>query len=500
MSFALFHRLQRRFASWPDAPDRREALRAALAVAGGLLCFERNEAADPPDPVGRVVVIGAGFSGLACADELAAAGYRVIVLEARDRVGGRVHSRRDLVPGKVVEAGGELVGPNQPTWMAYTKRFNLEPLPHPVDDEQGPILLNGKRLGPEDAKAVWKGMHELFSRLNEEARHVPAYQAWEMPGARALDLRSLGEWLADQRVEELVRHAAAAQWTASDGMLPSWQSYLGNLAVVKGGGLEKFWDDTDTLHIKGGTQQLAERLRDSLLRRPGGHEVRLGTPVRRVRQQTDKVVVSIAGGKTIEADDVVLTAPPNTWSRIAFDPPLPADLTVPMATNGKYLMVFKDPFWVSEGKSLNALSDGDVQSTWGATSGQGSEGLHGLMLYSGGPTADDWRSWSESERDRRLSEALTQLYPGRSKESQGRHYIDWLSDPWARGTYSFPAPGQVTTVGPVLIKGVRNHLHFAGEYACYAFAGWMEAALNSGVRLARRLCERDGVIKPTGNG
>jgi monoamine oxidase len=73
---------------------------------------------------------------------------------------------------------------------------------------------------------------------------------------------------------------------------------------------------------------------------------------------------------------------------------------------------------------------------------------------------------------------------------------DWLSEPYSRGSYSFPAPGQVTIAGPLLAKGIGGRLHFAGEHCCYAFTGWMEGALSSGVRLARQLCERDGLAQP----
>jgi monoamine oxidase len=493
---SLFATLQRRFASWPDVPNRRQALQEALALAGGLLCFERLQGAEPKGPIGKVLVIGAGFAGLACADELATAGYQVTVLEARDRVGGRVHSRKDVVKGKIIEAGGELVGPNQPTWMAYAKRFKLEPFEH--DPGDGPILLDGKFLKPADAEPVWKALRDLYNRLNKPARDVLAYQAWDTPGARELDRRSLGDWLAEQRdVDEIARRAAEVQLTASDGIIPAWQSYLGNLAVVKGGGLEKFWDETDSLRIKGGTQQLAEKLRESFLKRPGGQVLRLGTPVKRVQVKADKVIVTPAQGKPLEADDVVLTAPTSTWSRIEFDPPLPGNLTVPMGVNGKYVMAFKERFYAGEKNALNALSDGPVQATWEATNGQGDAGPHGFILYSGGPTNDDWRGWSEAERDQRLTSALKQLYPNWNGQSESRRFIDWIADPWARGTYSFPAPGQVTTVSPLLFKGL-GRLHFAGEHCCLAFAGWMEAALNSAVRLARRLAERDGIVKPAG--
>ena len=126
MSFSIYRSLQRQHASWPDAPTRRDVLRAAIATASGLLCLDHACAAKARADLPRVVVVGAGFAGLACADELAMAGYRVTVLEARHRVGGRVLTLFDLAKGKVIEAGGELVGPNQPTWMAYAKRFGLQ--------------------------------------------------------------------------------------------------------------------------------------------------------------------------------------------------------------------------------------------------------------------------------------------------------------------------------------------------------------------------------------
>ena len=91
---------------------------------------------------------------------------------------------------------------------------------------------------------------------------------------------------------------------------------------------------------------------------------------------------------------------------------------------------------------------------------------------------------------------MNRLYPGAASAITASRFVDWVSDAWARGTYSFPAPGQVTTVGPLLDRGHQSHLHFAGEYACDAVMGWMEGAKSSGIRVARRLAERDGVVRP----
>ncbi len=495
MFFSIYRQLQRQHARWPDAPTRRDVLKAALASAGGLLTLDSCRAAPANADLPRVIVVGAGFSGLACADELAAAGYRVTVLEARHRVGGRVLTFRDLIKDKTIEGGGELVGPNQPAWMAYAKRFGLRfvELPwNPCDV----IAFGDGLLKPDSAKNLWSEMRSALERINAEAESVDPFRPWESPNAKQLDTRSLDHWIRQLDVDPLCRELIEIQWTGINGLIPAWQSWLGILAIVRGGGLQKFWDETDTMHCVGGTQQLAEKLAESLISQRGQSAVRLDTPVQEIRWRDKIAVVELADGTTIEADDVVLTVPPSTWSKIAFDPPLPPQLTVPMAASTKYLAVFDKPIWNDLQRQPNAMCRGPIQLTWETTAGQGDAGPHALVAFAGGRAADECRGWSAEERDARCRAALDRLYPGASKVITSGRFVDWVSDAWARGTYSFPAPGQVTTVGPLLDRGHHNHLHFAGEHCCYAFVGWMEGALASGVRTARRLAERDGVVTP----
>src|SRR5205085_10518548 len=121
--------LHQRYGPRIDGPTRREMLKATLLASAGLLISRSPLFADVPATRKngiRVAVIGAGFAGLSCAYQLATAGYDVTVIEARDRIGGRVLSFGDLVPGKNVEGGGELIGSNHPTWVAYAKEFGLE--------------------------------------------------------------------------------------------------------------------------------------------------------------------------------------------------------------------------------------------------------------------------------------------------------------------------------------------------------------------------------------
>jgi len=440
-------------------------------------------------------VIGAGLAGLACADELAFAGYDVTVVEARDRLGGRVLSRTDLICGKVVEGGGELVGPNQPTWMAYGKRFGFEFLPLP-NDPTDVIELNGKVLEQGKARKLHKEWRAALRKLNGLAERVPAYSPWEAPQATVLDRQSLADWIARQDVSSDCKTAMAVQMTAINGVVPAWQSLLMVLAMVKGGGLEKFWDETDTLHVKGGCQQLATRLAGSLRRRCMSDPVRLNRPVRAVRLRERGCVVELRDGRKLEADDVVLTAPASVWNRIDFDPALPAGLSMPLADNVKFLAVSNGRPWATARRSVNALSNGAVQLTWETTAGQDKAGEHAVVAISGGPAADECRSWAPDKLDDQYRAALDRFWPGYAKVYVRGELYNWLADPFSRGSYSVAAPGQVTVAGPLLAKGVRGRLHFAGEHCCFAFLGWMEGALSSGVRLARRLAERDGLVTP----
>ena len=151
----LFRRLHRRYGT-PDGITRRDMIQRSLAAAAGVLLSERFATLGAQAKPGRVVIVGAGFSGLTAAYELSRAGYAVTVVEARNRVGGRVLSFSDLVPGKNVEGGGELIGSNHPTWVAYAKQFKLQFLDVSDEDGEAPIVLGGKRLSEKVEEELWE--------------------------------------------------------------------------------------------------------------------------------------------------------------------------------------------------------------------------------------------------------------------------------------------------------------------------------------------------------
>ncbi len=496
MARSLYARLTRRYRPGPTVVDRREFLKITLAASAGLLVsgvpgYGRSGTFRNVGRGRKVIVVGAGFGGLACAHELISAGYDVVVLDARNRIGGRVISFSDMVPGKVVEGGGELIGSNHPTWVAYAKKFGLRFNDvTESEDLDAPVILGGKRLTEKESEALWEEMDTAYKLMNRDAAGIDADEPWKSAYARQLDGRSAAQWVRVLPVSDLCKKAITVELTADNGNATSRQSYLGNLTQVKGGGLEKYWTDSEVYRCSGGNARLARKLAATI----GDNRLRLGAPVREVRYSGEKVSVRDAAGQLYEGDDVVLAVPPSTWHNIRFAPGLPWSLRPQMGVNVKYLAGVKRRFWAKSGLSPDSLTDGIVSMTWDGTDNQGNDAEGAVLIsFSGGPPAERARQRWARQKDAAYAEALNGIYPDFSRNFVGARFMDWPSEIWTAAGYSFPAQRQVTTVGPVLHAGL-GRLHFAGEHACYKFVGYMEGALNSGVSVARRIASRDAKI------
>jgi monoamine oxidase len=487
MAHSLLARLRRRYGPTVDQASRREFLRQSLATGTALLLGGPRVFAEPAKPNGKsVIVVGAGFAGLAAAHELVAVGYEVTVIEARNRLGGRVVTFDDFVPGRFVEGGGELIGRNHPLWIAYAKKFGLELIEIPETGATPPIVLDDRLLSDMEAAMLWQELDELSRMLD---RGADADRPWQTPHAAILDRRNLGQWLNGIRASHLAKRALTAQFVADNGVALDRQSYLGMLTVVKGGGLAKYWTQTEDFHCRGGNQRLAEKLAE----RVGRGRIRLERPATSIVIEERKVEVAFGRGEQIVADDVILSVPPSVWDRIRFAPPLPPLLRPQLGSNVKYLISLKNRFWKEGRRSPDSLSDGFIQETWEGTAGQDGDTPAEIVGFSGGAAAEAMRAVPAGRRDAVFRAELALRFPALDAAFVASRFMDWPAAGWTRAGYSFPAPGQVTTIGPLLYAGIAGRLHFAGEHACYKFAGYTEGALQSGVAIARRLARRDGV-------
>lgn len=496
MSISLFARLARRYGPPVDLQSRRDMLKASLALGAGLLLSNKALARLTRDRR-RIIVIGAGFSGLACAYELAAAGYDVKVLEARSRIGGRVLSFNDspwttpFIPGRNVEGGGELIGANHPSWLAYADRFGLEFLD--VTDEEDaelPVTFANKRLSQEDAKALYEEMDHAFASITRAAEDINPDRPWTVPDAERLDAMTLLDWSERVDATPRAKYGCVIQLVADNGVAAHMQSWLGLLAMVRGGGGERFWTETELFRCKGGNQQLAVHLARGL----GEDKVLLNHAVTRIAEHSGGVRVECGDMDVHECDEVVLAVPPSTWSKVRFEPGLPEALAPQMGTNLKNLCHVRERFWRRARIAPTWLSDGDICWTWEGTDNQPGDKDAALHCFSGGPGAQRILGYEKDTRERIYATLLGSVYPDFRVQLLDSRFMDWPNDPWTKAGYSFPAPGQVTTMGPVL-AAPHGKLHFAGEHACYKFAGFMEGALTAGITVARRIAARDGVAR-----
>lgn len=434
----------------------------------------------------RILVIGAGFGGLSCGYQLRQAGADVRILEARNRVGGRVLSLDKFIPGRIVEGGAELIGSNHPTWMAYGELFGLEfrdvTSSH---DDASPILLRGKRYSGEELEELWEGLDRTLQLMNADARQVNLERPWESAHASKWDATNLSQAAAQWDVEDRLRHAALTVLANDYATWPERASYLACLSAIAGGGFEEFWTESEVYRCVGGNQTLAFKLAESI----GSDRIDLNTPVTRIQMSGAGVTVQTASGETHEADLVVMTAPPSVWDLFQIEPGLPAGYRPSTGPAIKYLAKVDRPFWRDSGLHPDSLTDTPVGCTWEGTDAQPQNGKDPacLTVFSGGQAAQDCLDVPADEREAFFRKQIGAIYPGFGAHFEEGMFMGWPNEKWTQCGYSAPSIGEVTSVYPRLDKGFEDRLFFAGEYTSLLFTGYMEGGLHSGAVLAKRL-------------
>jgi monoamine oxidase len=441
-----------------------------------------------------VVVIGAGLAGLVAARELTAHGASIVVLEARDRVGGRVLNH-ELGEGKIVEVGGQWIGPTQDRLAALARQLGVETFPTHVEGDN--VLEYRGRLRryagtiPRINPVVLVDVERAQRRLNRLARRVPLDAPWEAPDAQRLDGQTAASWLrrnlATSAGRMLLELGIEAVWAAQ----PEDLSLLHVLFYIHSAGSLEMLFDTDggaqQDRFVGGSQLIALRLAEEL-----GERVVLGTPARRIEHGADGVTVH-AEGAVARGRRALAAIAPTLAGRIVYDPPLSGyrdQLTqrMPMGTVVKCMAVYDEPFWRSEGLSGQGTSDtGPVKYTSDNSPSDGTPGV--LLGFLEGRHARELGRAAAGERRAAVIDSFTRLFGPRAARPEAFIEKLWAEEEFTRGCYGCHMPtGAWTGYGRALRPPI-GPLHWAGAEYATVWNGYMDGAVRSGEAAARELLE-----------
>ena len=445
-------------------------------------------------PDADIIIIGAGVAGLTAARALTRAGASVLVLEARERVGGRTLSQP--VGGDVVDLGGQWVGPHQHRVLRMVEELGLKRFSQfhhgtKVLDVRGERRTYRGKVPAIPLLSLLDLQRNIW-RLDGLARRVPLERPHAAAKAAEWDMLTLEAWKQQHMPSWGARAALDIATRAIFGAEPSELSFLHFLFYVHSNGglmpLTEIENGAQAERIEGGAQSIALRMAEPL-----GSRVVLSAPVRAVLQEAQGVVVH-GEGRSWRGRYAVVAVPPALAERMDFGTELPtarrrAHAELPMGSVIKVVATYARPFWREAGFSGEAVSDtGPVRLCFDDT---GLNGHHpALVGFFLGDTARAWTGRPAEERQRAALECLARFFGPQALEPTAYADLDWIAEPWSTGCYvGLPRPGTLTAIGDAL-RTPCGRVHWAGTETAMEGCGYIDGAVESGERAATELSAR----------
>ncbi|MBI5471219.1 MAG: FAD-dependent oxidoreductase [Ignavibacteriae bacterium] len=452
-------------------PTRREFLqKSALATAGAFLARTAHSAAMPDRP--RVIVLGAGLAGLAAAYALTKEQCELVVLEARNRIGGRVLSH-DIDSGKklTVELGAEWVGNSHERVIALCKEFGLELFNNQFETH----LIYKNEYFPQGRWNFSESWNTTYAKLLAGFEHFSDVQK------RTLDKMDWWRYLMNNGIAE--RDLDLRELADSTDFGESIRHVSGYAAMTEYA--ESSPKNEMDLKIRGGNSRLPE----ALAAKVGRDRIKLQHKVAAIKQEAKEMTVTCENGASFTGDFVICTLPTFALSKIEWLPALSGEKVeainaLQYCRINKHAVLFNERFWKDE--AFDLLTDSNAHYFYHATKSQKS-GQGVLISYSVGDKADVLARQNNAYRKRIIVDALRRGFGDLSRRFVRQVNYYWGNDPHSMGAYAIYGKNQWFTLQPILAKP-HERVFFAGEHLA-DWQGFMEGAVVTGEDAARGVLE-----------
>ena len=440
----------------------------------------------------KVIIIGAGFAGLSAAKKLKQQGEEnFLLLEARDRVGGR--TKPGQIAGLDIDLGGMWLGPTQHRLKDYAREYQARTYATPMEGKAC-FRIKGKSAYGEGETA--DGVFNLFEggdflltqrKLKKLGQPLDCQAPWAHPNAAALDAMTVEQWLQanvrTERIRIIYRLICFSLFCAEASQL----SMLFFLHYVKSGDgfgviLSAMGEGAQRFLFQGGVHQIARKMGEEL-----HHQLKLSTPVTGLTWSQAGATVETES-EPYQAEKVILAIPPTLLPKIQFTPALPTQKTafhqrLSMGSAIKYWIAYERPFWRDQGlNGMIFVDDHPCAPCFDVSPPDQGKGI--LAGFFDGNNALDYADLTETERRDLLIEMLVEHFGEAARTPLDYIDNDWTAETWSGGCYgAYAPPGVYARYGHVL-REVIGPLHWAGTETSPRWTGYIDGAIASGERAA----------------